>query len=249
MIKLDSKLALIIGGSGGIGIETAKVLSNNGIKVCLTYLRSEDNARQKLKENKIDILGFYKIDVKDEKNTNELITSILSEYGKIDIVVYCVSGPLIYKKVQDLSWKEFQEHIDVQVKGFFSLIKALWTQIQARQKTKFIVILSDSCIGKPPAMLSHYVAAKYGLMGLVKSLASELAGYNCTFNMVSPGMVKTGLLSDVPHKLIEMTASANPMKKIAEPSDVASVINFLASESSDYLNGVNILVNGGSIFL
>lgn len=230
-------------------METAKVLSNNGVRICLTYFSNEEVARRKINENKIDAAGFYKIDIKDEKNTGECIASILNEYEKIDIVVYCVSGALIYKKIQDLSWREFQDHIDVQVKGFFSLIRALWKQIQAKHKTKFIVILSDSCIGKPPAMLSHYVTAKYALMGLVKSMASELTGYNCTFNMVSPGMVKTDLLSDVPHKLIEMTGSANPMKRVAEPSDVASVINFLASDSSDYLNGVNILVNGGSVIL
>ena len=98
-------------------------------------------------------------------------------------------------------------------------------------------------------MLSHYVTAKYGLLGFVKSLASELTAYNCTFNMVSPGMVKTDLLSNVPHKLIEMTASASPMKRIADPSDVAKVIYFLASDNSDYLNGVNIPINGGNIFL
>lgn len=244
---MENKLALIIGGSGGVGIEAARVLSDVGIKVYLSYF-SSDKIKQKVKEFNIDA-QIRKIDIKDEKNVNDSISSILNEHKKIDIVVYCVSGPLIYKKVQDLSWQDLQDHIDVQVKGFFVLVKALWRQIQAKYKIKFIVVLSDSCIGKPPAMLSHYVTAKYGLLGLVKSLASELTAYNCTFNMVSPGMVKTDLLSNVPHKLIEMTASANPMKRIADPSDVAKVIYFLASDNSDYLNGVNIPVNGGNIFL
>ena len=86
-------------------------------------------------------------------------------------------------------------------------------------------------------------------MGYVKSMASELGGKNITFNMVSPGMVDTKLLLSLPPKLVELTAHKNPMNRISKPSDVASVIAFLASDKADYLNGVNIPVNGGNIFI
>ena len=131
----------------------------------------------------------------------------------------------------------------------FNVIKSMKEHIKTKQKTKFVIVLTEYCTGKPPSGLSDYVTAKYALMGLAKSMSAELAKYNCTVNMVSPGMVKTKLISNLPPKLVEMTADNNPLKRIAEPSDVAKVILFLSGEGSDYLNGVNILVNGGGVML
>lgn len=84
-------------------------------------------------------------------------------------------------------------------------------------------------------------------MGMAKSMAVELAKYNCTVNMVSPGMTSTNLISNLPQKLIEITAANNPLGRIARPKDVANVVLFLASDEAEYINGTNILVNGGGI--
>lgn len=249
MIKIENKLALIIGGSGGIGIETAKVLFNKGVKVCLTYYRNAEKIKGILKEYRMEGSRLYRIDMGDEKDIEKGIAAILKEHKRIDAVIHCVSIPVINKKICDLTWQDFQEHIDIQIKGLFTVIRALMPLIDDNYKIKFIVVLTEYCIGKPPTMLSHYITAKYGLMGFVKCMASELITNNCTFNMVSPGMVKTDLLSNLPPKLVEITAYKNPMKRIAEPNDVAKVISFLVLEDSGYLNGVNIMVNGGNIFV
>jgi len=98
-------------------------------------------------------------------------------------------------------------------------------------------------------MLSHYVTSKYALMGFMKSMCSELTANNCTFNMVSPGMVDTPLLDHLHPKIREVNAFKNPMKRIARPSDVAEVISFLVSEKAEYLNGVNIPINGGNVLI
>ena len=98
-------------------------------------------------------------------------------------------------------------------------------------------------------MLSHYVQAKYSLLGLAKSMAVDLAKYNCTVNVISPGMVATPLIDQLPPKLVEITAEGNPLKRIALPADVAQVVVFLAGDVSDYLNGANLTVNGGSTML
>jgi 3-oxoacyl-[acyl-carrier protein] reductase len=86
-------------------------------------------------------------------------------------------------------------------------------------------------------------------MGFAKTMAVELAQYGCTVNSISPGMVDTALLKDMPHKLIELTAHNNPLKRIASPEDISNVVSFLASDETDYLNGVNIPVNGGGVIL
>ena len=125
----------------------------------------------------------------------------------------------------------------------------LKTQFEKKHKTNIIIILTEFIIGKPPKMLVPYIIGKYALLGLSKVLAVELAEYNSTVNMLSPGMVDTKLIEDLPPKLIEMTAYQNPLKRIATTTDIAKVVSFLASEESDYINGVNIPVNGGNIIL
>jgi len=244
---MEKKLSLIIGGSGGIGFETAKLLHSKDMNVCLTYFNNDEKIRKKLNEHKAGNFELCKINVRDEESVKNTISNILQKYKKIDSVVYSVSSSVVHKKMYDLGWSDFQEHIDIQIKGLFILVKTLLPLIKSGHKIKFVVVLTEGCIGKPPSMLAHYITAKYGLMGFVKCMASELAS-NCTFNMVSPGMVKTDLLANFPPKLVEITAYNNPMKRIAEPEDVAKVIYFLISDDSDYLNGVNIVINGGNIF-
>ena len=241
------KTAIVIGGSGGIGMASAKGLSKNGFRICITS-RDENKAKQMLKEHKLPA-DLYKLNARDEKSVSDCISAAIKKYGSLDVVIYSVSAKLTNKKISDLQWHEFQEHMDAQLKGFFAVVKSMWQQVLAKRKTKFIVMLSEACIGKPPLGLSHYVAAKYSLMGFTKSMAVELSKYNCTFNMISPGMVDTNLISGMPSKLAEIVAASNPMKRIATPEDVAKVVVFLASEESDYLNGVNILVNGGSVMM
>jgi 3-oxoacyl-[acyl-carrier protein] reductase len=235
------KVALILGGSGGIGKETARLLSST-FKVCASY----NNNLRNLHELGVSL---HQIDVTNPDKVNSGISHILQTHGRIDVVIYTVTPEITNKKIKDLDWQEFQKHLDIQVKGLFNVIKSLSPLIEAKHKIKFIAVLTEYCIGNPPHSVSHYVTAKYALMGLMKSMASELVRNNCTFNMVSPGMVDTGLLSNLPPKLVELTAYNNPMKRISTALDVAKVISFLASEHSDYLNGVNIPINGGNVML
>jgi len=246
---MEKKTSLIVGGSGGIGIETARFLYNKNMNVCLTYYQNEEKIRKKLEENNIKNFDLYKVDVRDNKSIQNAILNIFQKYEKIDSVVYSISTLITNKKVLDLEWNDFQEHIDVQIKGLFILVKTILSLIKRNHKIKFVVILTEACIGKPPSMLSHYITAKYGLMGFVKCMASELIQNGCTFNMISPGMVKTDLLLNFPPKLVEIISHNNPMRRIAEPEDIAKVIYFLISDDSDYLNGINIVVNGGNVFI
>jgi len=238
------KTALIIGGSGGIGFETARVLNSKGIKVCICDKNNLEKTREALGEE----FEFYRLDIEDKNSVDQTLSSIINKHSKVDSVIYSVSTAVNNKNIENLVWDEFQKHIDVQIKGLFYIINFL-SKINNEKKIKFIVVLTEFCIGKPPSRISPYVTAKYGLMGFVKSMASELNPKKYTFNMVSPGMVNTQLLSNLPPKLIEITADKNPMKRIAESTDIANVISFLVSDEADYLNGVNIPVNGGNIFL
>ncbi len=249
MIKIKEKSALILGGCGGIGIEISKRLLKEGFNVMIGY--HNDTSRDWAKKELVNTenISFYKIEVTDEFSVKDSITKAIKYKGKIDSVVYSVSIPITNNRISNLIWKDFQDQIDVQLKGFFNVIKAFELQIKEGYPIKFVVILTEYCLGRPPAMIAHYVSAKYALMGFTKSMAAELSNTKCTFNMVSPGMVNTKLISSLPPKLVEITAERNPQKRIALASDIAGVISFLLSKNSDYLNGVNIPINGGNIFI
>ena len=244
---MDKRVALVVGGGGGIGSSVAKSLVADGMQVCATYFQKKEKIDNLLVECGEDkILGF-ECDMTDEARVREVVADVLSRYEKIDIVVFSVSPSLKHGRILDLEWDDFEKHVSLQIKSVLFVLKSLDEQIRLKKKTKFIIVLSEYCIGSPPKGLSHYVTSKYAVMGLSKTMAVELAQYGCTVNMVTPGMVSTSLLENLPPKLIEITENQNPLKRIACPDDVSNVVSFLASNKSDYLNGVNITVNGGGV--
>jgi len=244
---MEKNLSLIIGGTGGIGIETAKTLLDEGMKVCVCGRDNLESARKELIAFKETDVDFYNLDLTKKESVEKTISLILNKHKEINSIIYSVSNPIKHSKIENLEWVDFQEHIDIQIKGFLTVVQAILAKVE-NPKIKFVVVLTEYCIGKPPAGISNYITAKYGLMGFVKAMASELSRGNCTFNMVSPGMVDTKLLSNLPPKLIEITAHQNPLGRISKPKDVANVLSFLVSDKADYLNGVNIPINGGNIF-
>ena len=109
-------------------------------------------------------------------------------------------------------------------------------------------MLSSYVLGVPPIALTHYTTIKYSMLGLLKSLASEYANKNIQVNAISPSMCETKFLDGINEKLIEINAANNPLKRNASVNDITPIIKMLISRKSDYLNGVNIPITGGSIF-
>lgn len=240
---IDKKTVLIVGGSGGIGTATGLLLAEHGFSVCSTYHRNLP------KEKPTHSLSFFQMDSTDETSVTDTISKIQNIHSSIDVVVFLPTLPLPHTNFFDIPWSDIESHFTLQVKGLYTILQGLKGQIKNKHKTKFIVVLTEYCIGKPPAGLAGYITAKYGLLGFGKVIASELGKYQCTVNFVSPGIVETPLTQNVPKKFIELSATANPLGRITHPFDVANTILFLAADSSDYLNGANIVVNGGSTMI
>ena len=116
------------------------------------------------------------------------------------------------------------------------------------KKGKVVIILSSYVIGVPPKAMSHYIAVKYALLGLTKALASEYSDKNIQINSVSPSMVNTKFLDNINDKVVELNSYNHPLKRNASVEDVTPIIRMLISNESDYINGINIPISGGSIF-
>lgn len=237
------KTVLIVGGSGGIGSAAGTLLAEHGFSVCSTYYKNSS------KQDSQESISYWSMDSSDEASVTNTILAIQNIHSFIDIVVFLPTLGVPHKNLFDVEWSDIESHITLQVKGLYSIVQNLKSQIRQKHKTKFIVVLTEYCIGKPPVGLAGYITAKYGLLGFGKVIASELAKYQCTVNFISPGIVDTALIQDVPKKFIEFATAANPLGRIATPLDVAHTVLFLASDSSDYLNGAHIVVNGGSTMI
>ena len=243
---MAKKLALILGGNGGNGYAATKRLLEDGMHVCVTYYNNNDNIEKIKNISSKDDLSVYQCNAMEYDRVTKMIADITSNFCKIDVVIFSLTSSLKHSRLLELEWNNYIEHFNLQIKSMHFVTKALQEQILSKQKIKFVILLTEACVGSPPKGLSHYVTSKYAAMGMAKTMAVELAQYGCTVNMVSPGMVETPLLDSLPSKLIEMNAYQNPLKRNAVPDDVSNVISFLASDQSDYINGANIVINGGA---
>lgn len=246
---MNQKVVLIIGGTGGIGSVITKAFLKRGDKVCVTY-RDKASAEKVFADyHASPDFSLYPMDLSETDSINEAVGNIVKDHRAIDIVVYAPTMEVNHKPIASLGWEDCRKQLDIQVRGLFFIVKNLLSQFQSKHRIKFIIISSDFTIGRPPAGIADYITAKYALMGLAKAMAVECVKYNMTFNIVSPGMTDTNLISTLPSKVVEIAALNNPLKRIAKPEDVSNVVLFLAEDTSDYLNGVNIAVNGGGTML
>jgi NAD(P)-dependent dehydrogenase (short-subunit alcohol dehydrogenase family) len=244
--KLDNKISLVTGGAGGIGIEICKSLLDAGSKVIIADIDSKKSKKLLKKINNKNI-EYYKLDSTSEKNIKSLSRFILKKYQRLDVLVNCV-GICFNKEAEKVKKKEWDKVVNININSMFYVCKEFGKIFIKQKKGTIVNIGSNSglIVDKPQPQAS-YNASKAAVHQLTKSLACEWSKYNIRVNAIAPGYVATEMTllgRKKPHWFkywIEMT----PMKRLAEPSEIASVALFLASESSSYCTGSIISVDGG----
>lgn len=230
MDDFRNRNVLILGGTGSIGSAIASAFESCGANV---YRHGRS--------------GEYSADLSDSKQTYMLIERVLSKSGGIDVLVNSVSSPAVVQGFEKKNWDDFLKHINVQLRSCVETTRLVLPYMKQKRRGRMINILSTYVVGEPPASLSDYVTAKYALLGLTKALARELGKYNITVNAVSPSFVKNDFTNFIPEKLTEIIISQTPLNRLVIPEDIASAVLFLASDSSNYITGENLIVSGGSI--
>jgi 3-oxoacyl-[acyl-carrier protein] reductase len=244
------KTVLVIGGSGGIGSATCLQLARDGFDVAIHYHNNRKKAedlKKTITENgqkAVIVTGnmYREHDVSEIKVMSERII------GDISVIVNCSTIPIPAIKFSDLEWDDLQSHYDSNIKISFNLLKIFSPKWQENKFGKFIGITSLAA-EKPNSDWLPYITGKSSLNGFVKALAFELAPKGIRLNLVSPGMVDTPLITDVPEKVRLLSAAQTPLRVLATPEDIANTIAFLASDRANYLTGETIRVNGGQFML
>lgn len=239
------KSALVTGGSRGIGRAIVEKLAREGISVAFTYIRSRDKALElsrKLEATGLKALAI-RCDLESEEDIEKTVDTALNEFGRIDILVNN-AGYSSHYSLLELSLEEWDRSIRVNLTASFIFSKLVAPQMMERRWGRIINISSLRALtGSPHG--PHYAAAKSGLIGLTKSLALILAPYNITVNAIAPGYTRTDMTREYIEKHIDELREKIPLKRVAEPHEVASLVAFLSSEEAGYITGQIISINGG----
>ncbi len=246
----EQKVALVIGATGGIGKATCLKLAKDDFDIIIHYNsnleQAEDIKSQVMKIGKNAMIVKANIILKSD--VCEMFSRIKRKFNNITALVNCSTSRFTNIKFSELEYRDMMSQININLEGNFNLIKSILPIMKSQNYGK-IINITTQYIESPKPQLTHYISAKSALHGFSKSLAIELAPFGIRVNLVSPGMTNTDLIADLPEKTKLLSAVQTPLKKIAEPNDIASAISFLASSNSDYLTGETIRVNGGQIML
>ncbi len=240
---LRNKIAVVTGGSQGIGVEICKIFAQNGASIAVVDINPPEKletAAQEIAQSGVQV-KTYQCNVADSKQVAEVCKQILTDFGKVDILVNN-AGITKDNLILRMSETDFDAVIDVNLKGAFYMTKNFYRPMMKQKSGKIINISSVSGLFGNIGQ-ANYAASKAGIIGLTKSTAKELAAKGICCNAIAPGFIMTSMTTSFQEN--EDLKNSIPMKHFGKPEDVAELALFLASSKSDFITGEVIRVDGG----
>ncbi|EIF6288383.1 3-oxoacyl-[acyl-carrier-protein] reductase [Clostridium perfringens] len=244
---LKDKVAIVTGGTRGIGRAIALKLADHGANIVINYRNSDKEAEELkaiLEEKGVKVLTV-KCDISNFEDSKNIMDKCKEVFGKIDILV---NNAGITKDTLIMRMKEedFDNVIDVNLKGTFNCAKHA-SAIMLKQRFGKIINMTSVVGIAGNAGQVNYAASKSGVIGLTKSLAKELGSRGITVNAVAPGFINTDMTASLSEKVKEEASKNIPLKRLGDPEDVANLVGFLASDAANYITGQVINVDGGMV--
>ena len=238
------RVALVTGGSRGIGAAISIALKNEGYKVAATYAGNDEAASKFSSETGINT---YKWNVANYEESTEGLNQVQADLGPIDTVVANagITRDAPFHKMTPEQWNQV---VDTNLTGVFNTVHPLWPAMR-EQKFGRVIVISSINGQKGQFAQVNYAATKAGDIGIVKSLAQEGARNGITANAICPGYIATDMVMAMPEKAIEATISQIPTGRLGEPEEIARCVVFLASKDAGFINGSTISANGAQFFV
>lgn len=243
----EKKVALITGGSRGIGKAIAKLFAKNGYNIVVNYVSDNtdiEKIRKDLETNNNDVL-IVKSDVSNFDSSKELVKNAIDRFGRIDVLVNN-AGITKDNLIMRMKQEDFDKVIDINLKGTFNVTKNVISYMM-KQKNGRIVNISSVVGVSGNAGQCNYAASKAGIIGFTKSLAKELASRNILANCIAPGFIDTDMTSVLSDSIKENINNQIPLKRMGTKEEVAKAVYFLGSEDNTYITGQVLNIDGGML--
>jgi 3-oxoacyl-[acyl-carrier protein] reductase len=244
--SLHNRVALVTGSSTGLGKAMLAGLGKAGARVALNYQNNEARAEAAFAE--LEAAGIKGMlvrgDVTDKTEVDRMIAEIGEKLGPVDILVFNATPAQPQKPIEEYDWAFYQQMLDFFIKSPFLLTQACLPHMKS-QKWGRIINVGSEVVARGVGNFTAYVAAKGGQNGFNRSLASELAPWGITVNMISPGWIPVERHLNDPEEQKEAYRSLIPLNRWGLPDDVAGAAVFLASEAAAFITGQNLHINGG----
>jgi len=244
---LKDEVAIVTGGTKGIGKAISLLFAKEGAKVVANFSKDVDAAEGLKKEAKSRglTIGLYKADVTQFDQVRGMVEETFAQYGKIDILVNNV-GLIRDNFLMLMSDEDWNSLIGANLTSAFNCSKMVIRKMIPQRKGKIINLSSISGIVGTPGQ-TNYAATKSGVIGFTKALARELGPFNIHINAVAPGLIESEVVSNMPKEKVEAIIKSSSLGRVGRPEEIAQAVLFLASEQSNYITGQTIIVDGGIV--
>ena len=251
-MRLKNKVAIVTGGSQGIGKAFSLSLLEEGAKVVVAVrdILKASWINQAADEKGGEVLIIH-TDISEEESTKKMADKTIEHFGKIDILINNagISSRVETKPFYEISAQEWDKIMQVNLKGTFLCSKAVYPQMKKQGKGKIINVSSAGFFKGVPLFL-HYISSKGGIIALTRALAREVGGDGISVNAIAPGFTLTDEMRKQPifnEEFVKANASSRCFKRIEVSEDVTGAMVFLASDDSDFITGQTVVVDGGSV--
>jgi 3-oxoacyl-[acyl-carrier protein] reductase len=243
------RVALVTGGSRGIGRSTALRLAREGADIAISYASRSREAEGVVAE--IQALGRMAIgvpcDVAKPDDVSRLVSQTRERLGPIDLLAHCGAISNLCDH-SGLSYELWLETIDVNLNGAYLVVFAVKDEMIARQFGRIVLVSSVAAL-RPRKMQIHYASSKAAVIALTRCCAEAFAPHNVRVNCVAPGLIDTEMARVLPDEAMKRIVADTPMGRIGQPEEIAAVIRFLLSEESSFMTGETLSASGGRVTL
>lgn len=241
----EGRVAIVTGGTRGIGAAIVRMLADDGVAVAAGYSKGKEKAEQFRDEMtaKGAKVSVHQGRVDEADDCNRVFDEAIKEFGRVDYLVNN-AGITIDKTMRKMSPDDWRQVINVNLSGAFQMTKAVLEHMIERGSGRIVMI--SSVIGETGNIgQANYAASKAGLFGFTKSLALEMAQKGITVNCVAPGFIGTEMVAAIPEAALAKVIERIPQRRLGKPEEVARVVRFLLEDDASYITGAVLNVNGG----